>query len=63
MTDCKQRRWQLRKRAAGLCVGCGQPNDQSITLCTKCATKDSMARHKAYAPTIRGPYRSKYRPG
>ena len=57
----KQRKWQLKNKATGLCQKCGLPNDQTISLCSICGAKDSARKRKA-VPTIRGPYKSKYRP-
>ncbi len=35
----RQREWQKRKQAAGLCVGCGNPRERSKRFCDDCLKK------------------------
>lgn len=43
----RQRKWQLRRQAAGLCEKCGQPSIPDAAQCLKCLKK---ARDR-YVPT------------
>ena len=44
----QQRRWQLRKNAAGLCGSCGKNPLHTKTLCYGCAKKSSSSRTGEY---------------
>jgi hypothetical protein len=52
---CRERRWQLRQKAAGNCVTCGKPRKFSARFCPKHEAESTAKRgYQPWRPGGRG---------